>query len=542
MKIIVLLLLFLSFATLAQPPLNKRYTIGYDATIFGSVTANDSCYYVLGKGSNQSGYQFQEGAWLRFNFDGTIHSQSMYTNDTLEIILWESPNLIQTLDGNFATFGACNTYYSGGSNKTAYLFIKLKPNGDTLFTSYINQFYDIDNNYSVTASQFFQNTDSTYTCIANIGDMFNSMGRTVLFQLSKKGVLLWHKYFSGISPIYYDRLTSRSFIKYDTNKLLIGGTIMHTPNTAEDVRFHTKLIMTDTLGSLIWQRTYSEDTLNWYCFGLTKTNDGGVMYCGRDGEYRESTNGLHYKSHITKLDANFDVEWRLYVGKFHGEDLSFRNILAINDSEFVAVGNTVINYDTEQYEAGFYGWLVKFNIDGELLWDRKYINVPHVSNVPTYAKHVLYDVAITKDSGFVMVGQARKYNTNNLPGPPQQGWLVKVDKHGCLVPNCQQYDNVDTTTTDTTDTKPPIVIPENVLYPNPANTNLYYYHTQTDTSQHQTAYMYNLQGQLVQQFSLTNTNLTYIIDVTNFANGVYVFVIKNELGEMLRNDKVVVQH
>ena len=62
------------------------------------------------------------------------------------------------------------------------------------------------------------------------------------------------------------------------------------------------------------------------------------------------------------------------------------------------------------------------------------------------------------------------------------------------------------------------------------------------TIQQQTAYMYNLQGELVQQFNLGNTNLTYIIDVTNFANGVYVFVIKNELGEMLRNDKVVVQH
>jgi hypothetical protein len=543
MKLVTLFILFISLNLLAQPPINERYTIGYDATIFGSVMANDSCYYVLGKGSNQSGYQFQEGAWLRYNFDGSIHSQTMYTYDTLELILWESPNLIQTLDGNFSTFGACNTNYSGGSYKTAFIFIKLKPNGDTLFTSYLNQFTELDNNYCISASQFFQNNDSTYTCIAYVQSLDNYISKTVLFKLSKNGILLWHKYFSGLAPNYYDALNSKSLIKYETNKILIGGSILHTPGNKEDYRFHIKLIMTDTLGDVLWERTYSEDTLNPRCFGLTKTNDSGVLYCGHNGRYDDVSNGFDYKSHITKLDVNFDLEWRLNIGKYKGEILSFRNILAINDSQFVALGNTGANNETEPlYETGLYGWLVKFNINGELLWDRKYIKVPHVSNSATYAKHDLYDVAITKDSGFVMVGQSRSYSSDNIPGPAQQGWLVKVDKHGCLIPNCQQYDNVDTTTTDTTVVQPPVAIPENVLYPNPANTSLYYYHMQTDTTQQQTAYMYNLQGKLVQQFNLSDSNITYSIDVTNFASGVYIFSIKNKNGDFIRREKVIVQH
>lgn len=116
--------------------------------------------------------------------------------------------------------------------------------------------------------------------------------------------------------------------------------------------------------------------------------------------------------------------------------------------------------------------------------------------------------------------------------------MVKVDEHGCLVPNCQQYDNVDTTIIDTT-----IVVSEPVeLYPNPANTSLYYYHTQTDTTQQQTAYMYNLQGKLVQKFKLSDSNITYTIDVSNFESGVYVFTVKNKNGEFIRREKVIVQH
>jgi len=545
MKLLVLFISVLPFISFGQESLNKRYTIGYDATIFGSVKATDSCYYVLGKGSNASGLQLQEGAWLRFNFDGSIHTQKMYTSDTMEVILWESPNLIETLDSNFATLGTVNTNYSGGSYQMNLLFLKIKPNGDTLFTTYIDDFYTNDNNISINPSAFFQNSDSSYSCIAVVSNLNSIIGKTVFFKLSKAGVLLWYTYFSGLSPTNYRILDSKSLIKYDTNKILIGGSLIHPAVYNEDTRCHTKLIMVDTLGNLLWQRTYWEDTLNFYCSGLTKTTDGGVLYCGRDGAYNvDGLLGLDYKSHITKLDENFDLEWRIKLGVFSGETFSLNNIKAINDTEFVAVGNTHSYFyeSQENYDFTENGWLVKFNIAGEIIWERKYVNIPHFdTDNNNYAKHILYDVDMTKDSGFVMVGQARNLVSSNGQGG-QQGWLVKVDKHGCLVPNCQQYDNVDTTTTDTTVVQPPEFIPENVLYPNPANTSLYYYHTQTDTMQQQTAYMYNLQGELVQHFNLMDCNITYSIDVSNLASGLYVFKVRSSIGNILRTEKIIIQH
>jgi len=63
-----------------------------------------------------------------------------------------------------------------------------------------------------------------------------------------------------------------------------------------------------------------------------------------------------------------------------------------------------------------------------------------------------------------------------------------------------------------------------------------------DTTQQQTAYMYNLQGELVQQLSLADNNITYLLNVTNFASGLYVFNVRGSNGNILRTEKIIIQH
>ena len=145
-----------------------------------------------------------------------------------------------------------------------------------------------------------------------------------------------------------------------------------------------------------------------------------------------------------------------------------------------------------------------------------------------------------------MVGRSTNYYENNGYMSGQHGWLVKVDKYGCLVPNCQQYDNIDTTNTDTIVIDTTILVNEPVeLYPNPANANLYYYHTQTGTSENyepSMAYIYDMTGKTVQKWLLNDNNMTYIIDVTNFESGTYVLKVISSDGNILRTEKIIVQH
>lgn len=540
-KVFLILVLFFTTYAYSQEVLNLRYDLDYVINAFENIIVKDSCYYTTSFSTNLGSSYKKDATLTCVNFDGSIKKTTSYVNDTLGIqFISTHSDLINTLDNKFAIL-AKTTNSSWDSN---LMFYKLELNGDTLFTNYINDII-LDGNSILNVNTFIQNKDSSYNCIIHLSKDSNLLGGIALLKLSKTGKLVWHKYFWGLGVNYYRILRANSLLKYDENRLLIGATSIEAQNTAEHWKNHTKLIMTDTLGNLLWQRTYWEDTINPQVNGLTKTSDGGVLYGGVYGRFSEISNGIHYKPQITKLDANFDLEWRLKFSEYGGANYTFNNILTVTDSEFVAVGNTnSYFYESEEnHDFTTNGYLVKFNSQGEVLWERKYTKVPHFEGESNWATHILLDVAITPDSGFVMVGESTNFYTDNGVSPGQQGWLVKVDKHGCLVPNCQQYDNVDTTSTDTTITDTTILISESVeLYPNPANTSLYYYHTQTDTTQQQTAYMYNLQGKLVQQFKLSDSNMTYNIDVSNLASGVYAFVVKTNNGRFIREEKVVVQH
>jgi len=551
-NIFLILLLLVTTVGYNQEVLNLRYNLNYNNTIFENIIVTDSCYYTTSYSIPINSNKV-EGSFIKINLDGTVNFVKHHVSDTMNIqFISTHSNLVNTLDNKFAILAKI-TNFSGESSLSFY---KMKPSGDTLLTTFIDNSY-FDGNIILNVNELIQNTDSTFFSVIHLDNYSSQIGSISLTKLSKTGELLWNKYYYGLSPSNYRILKGNSVIKYGANKLIIGGTLMHIPFGGSEShlnRIHTKLIVTDTLGNLIEARTYWEDSLNYTVNGLTKTVDNGLLYCGKYGRYFEYQNGvysnsLRYKGQITKLDANFDLEWRLELGHYGSANYGLNNLITLNDSEFVAVGNTYTK-DSNGIPNGRVGWLVKFNITGKVLWERKYTKVPLFDGEINAPTHILYDVDMTTDSGFVMMGQSNNYYGDNGVGPGQQGWLVKVDKHGCLVPNCQQYDNIDTTTTDTTvvDTTviepplPPKVIPENILYPNPVSSSLYYYHSQTDTTQQQIAYMYNLQGELVQQFSLLDNNITHIIDVINFANGVYVFVVKNKEGSFIRREKVVVQH
>src|SRR5690606_23720494 len=129
------------------------------------------------------------------------------------------------------------------------------------------------------------------------------------------------------------------------------------------------------------------------------------------------------------------------------------NILALNDSEFVAVG---FMKAFEPNDRNQYGWLIKFNIHGEKIWERKYQKVTHEHLAPNYPAHELYDVDITPDGGFVMVGQATNYYEDNGFLPGQKAWLLKTNRFGCLVPGCHITDKeAEPNPADTTYVKPP---------------------------------------------------------------------------------------
>jgi hypothetical protein len=277
------------------------------------------------------------------------------------------------------------------------------------------------------------------------------------------------------------------------------------------------------------------------CNGLTKTADGGLLYCGRNGIYNPEYNSLDYVGRIVKLNSDFEVEWQINLGNYTAESaISLNEILQLNETEFVTVGHIIEDADSSFNR---YGWLVKFNIDGEVIWERKYFKVPHFEGEVNYPEHILYDVDITTDSGFVMVGQAMNYYEDNGYLYGQKAWLVKTNKYGCLVPGCQIGDSPahkDKDSIKVSPPQPPVTAPDTWLYPNPVSNTLFYFHHR-DQFVPATAQLFSSTGQKVQEWKITENNITYEVDVSQFAGGTYIFVVRTDLGEVLYQQKVIVQ-
>ena len=80
-------------------------------------------------------------------------------------------------------------------------------------------------------------------------------------------------------------------------------------------------------------------------------------------------------------------------------------------------------------------WVIKVSEDGDSLWSRTY-NLEDDSTA-------LYEIRQAKEDNqgnLVMVGERINYEPDLYS---QQGWMMKLDKYGCLVPGCNLVDTED---------------------------------------------------------------------------------------------------
>ncbi|WP_084274311.1 T9SS type A sorting domain-containing protein [Crocinitomix catalasitica] len=515
--ILLLFSFMLMTVVFAQPTINERYEIDRASnSMFGSVVSTDSCYFVGGGHGSLPGFYDRKGNFIKYNFDGSINTLTIVDADTLGMDLWLGNNLIKTLDGNLA----CYIYGYNADNKVGFTFVKISPTGEILTMNYNNSFYIEDSNDGKNPSTLIQSADSTYFGIVHVFNLGSSLGGITFFRLDKHGNLMYKKTFYGDSIATYNTLRSASMVQLNDTELMIGCAYRKDAHETSEVRHHTRLMKIDTLGELLEEHTYYEDDLSYDCNSLTRTADGGFLYGGRIGLYYPEYDGILYKSRVVKLNEDYSVAWEIPYGDYYtsGFAKNFTKILPLNEREFVVTGYV-------HTETGIMGCLVKFNIDGELLWHRKYMKVPLAESGN---EHYLYDVEQTPDGGFVMVGQAfDRLEITDLPG--QKAWLVKTDEYGCLVPGCEDDDlGIDN----------PVKTVQSKIYPNPAKNTLFYYHHQ-DNFEPVTITIHSIHGQQVHEWQLHSNDITCEVDISHFETGVYVLNVVSESGEMLGSEKFV---
>jgi hypothetical protein len=179
-----------------------------------------------------------------------------------------------------------------------------------------------------------------------------------------------------------------------------GGYIITGSCAPNGLVSHIDLLLTktDTLGNIIWTKTYAREFVE-SGFSIEQTSDGGYIIAGRavTGEYPIVEPPLG-DAWILKTDTNGDTLWtRTYGGS--GNDYC-TSVQQTPDLGYIMAGtmnseHCYPDYEVdEEYEPdSSRAWLVRTDCNGDTLWTRTYLE-------RSYSTCVVQ----TPDGGYIIVG------------------------------------------------------------------------------------------------------------------------------------------
>jgi len=165
------------------------------------------------------------------------------------------------------------------------------------------------------------------------------------------------------------------------------------------------LIQTDTIGNILWQKTYGEDGHD-FGFDIKAAREGGYYLFGSSQSFGADS----FDMLLIKVDEMGNEEWhRLYGGNEYEYGLS----MAVN-----AIGQLFLFGTTKSY--GYSGsadyYLLKTDEHGDIIWE---------TTIGGHLADFGNEVIATADSGCAVIG-----STGSFGAGGQDFLFVKLDKNG----------------------------------------------------------------------------------------------------------------
>ena len=303
----------------------------------------------------------------------------------------------------------------------------------------------------------------------------------------------------------------------------------------QDIEARNHIFKVNEEGDILWEYFSPINELRGKEGRAIATSDGGLLVLTGQGIEFPAGPGfseLRWHNYVFKLDSSRQEEWGVLVrDSFHA--ISYNNQLTsgieMQDGSGYAVAGNLIARTPENWF--FSGVLAKISPDGELLWKRYY---QHIAGEGP--RHYINDLAQAPDGGFIMAGEVR----DTVNAPRQQGWLLKVDEYGCLVPGCELVSSVE----EPKSSDDSHAFAEGfgsrrkssddctlLLYPNPVSEALQVYFTAPAGGEHHFRIL-DAQGREWRRFSTRLSEVTLLVEVGELPGGVYYL-------QCLREGKVV---
>lgn len=281
-------------------------------------------------------------------------------------------NIQQTTDGGFIILGKIDSISAGSSD--VYL-IKLDYKGDTVWTKIYGGIGDERGNYIIqTSDGGFVFTGYTFSFGAGDADFF-------VVKTDSLGNIQWSKTYGGAGIDYANKIQKTS----DGNYVVFGGTNSFGLGNSCGV-----LLKIDSLGNIIWYKTYGE---LGYVYGSTgqQTLDDGFILIG--GVTNVATNDQN--ACLIKTDSLGDLIWT----KSYGDS----NQDASSAGQQTSDGGYIFGRATSSFGTNGDIYLVKTDSLGNYLWSKTYGGISSE-----------YAIAIhqTSDMGYAIFGQTWSFGVS----------------------------------------------------------------------------------------------------------------------------------
>ena len=243
--------------------------------------------------------------------------------------------------------------------------------------------------------------------------------------------LTWTKVYRG------SRRESGQSIKQlsDGGFIILGSTESHDGDiTFNHGQTDLWLLRLDSLGNLVWQKTYGS-SLHEEPISVIQTSDNGFLFLGvsngSDGDVPVHYGGLFgFDLLLIKTDPAGSIQWTKVVGGT-GEEGFAGDLLEINNSYFLVSSSTSYDHDCNDtsWRSGPHSdrdfYMFRLDTSGSILWSKSY-----GGSDEDYAVNVTWD---DRDSSIIINGHSESddYMVQNWnTGNDYSIWLVKTDING----------------------------------------------------------------------------------------------------------------
>ena len=469
---------------------NKLNPYNADTIALSSIASVDieEGYLLAGEFAQNENYGF---SIRKLNVLGEVDWIKLFPIEENVVTLIRGSALISTTDGNFVIIGT-----AGNTNTDNKIYVvKFSPTGELIWS---NNYAMLDYNGGPT---IINTKDSGFliTAFTQEVEPEQEPSQAYMIKLNSLGEVEW------------EQTHSQDVTVFDVLQTTAGNYLLSGYQYSSETSYDPWLLLTDSLGNQIWEKTYGTNESDGPCF-IEEYTENTYIVSGSKNYNIDSNNEIF----VNLLDEEGEIIWSKEFPLYEENTGCSASPLIIN-KEIVLVVNY---YNDFSSLAPPRVRLMKLDSLGNILLDQ-----PINANI--YGDQYIRDLDACEGGGYLLTGFI-----NNAQGG---SWVVKTDSLGqtCYQVSCDSLAYATSI--------PSLIVKDRriTISPNPAQDQAIISYDLGDFKS-AVLHLYDTQGRLVQVQSLAVRASSTHINLSRLNAGLYVYEVVAD-GEQIHSSSIVIK-